>query len=272
MGGTSAAARELMLVAQSAAEAGARVASRWLRQIDALEVEQKNGPRDLVSRADRDTEDAIIAELLRARPGDGVLAEERGEVVGTSGVEWAVDPIDGTTNYLYQRPDWAVSVAAIRADDRRLLAAAVCEPALGTMVTTYCGGGAWSRGRRLAVADRGSLDRTLIELNLGHAEQRAKAGAMLDALVPHVRDVRRGGSAASALAQLVTGRADSVWAPGLQVWDGAAGAMLVHEAGGMVGDLSGPTPGVWPSSGDVLAAPPTLWVALQRLISPIYKR
>lgn len=259
-----------MLVAQWAADAGSRVAMRWLHQIDALDIEQKNGPRDLVSLADRDTEDAIIAELLRARPGDGVLAEERGAVAGTSGVEWAVDPIDGTTNYLYKRPDWAVSVAAIQADDRRLLAAAVCEPVLGTMTTAYRGGGTWAGGRRLAVADRGSLDRTLVELNLGRAEQRAKAGSMLDALVPHVRDVRRGGSAASALAQLVTGRADGVWAPGLQAWDGAAGALLVHEAGGIVGDLSGPTPGVWPQSGDVLAAPPTLWVALQRLIAPIY--
>ncbi|OBC02598.1 hypothetical protein A5782_17860 [Mycobacterium sp. 852002-40037_SCH5390672] len=261
-----------MLVAESAAEAGSRVAMRWLPQIDALDIEEKNGPRDLVSRADRDTEDAIIAELLRARPGDGVLAEERGAVAGTSGVEWAVDPIDGTTNYLYKRPDWAVSVAAIQGDDRRLLAAAVCEPVLGTMTTAYRGGGTWAGGRRITVADRDSLDRALIELNLGRAEQRAMAGSMVDALVPHVRDVRRGGSAASALAQLVTGRADGVWAPGLRVWDGAAGALLVQEAGGTVGDLSGPTPGMWPQSGDVLAAPPTLWVALQQLISPIYGR
>lgn len=270
VGGAAAAARELMLVGQSAAEAGARVAMRWLRQIDDLDIEEKNGPRDLVSRADRDTEDAIIAELLRTRPDDGVLAEERGAVTGTSGVDWAVDPIDGTTNYLYKRPDWAVSVAAIQRDDRRLLAAAVCEPVLGTVTTACCGGGTWAGGRRMTVADCNSLDRALIELNLGRAEQKAKAGSMVDALVPHVRDVRRGGSAASALAQLATGRADGVWAPGLQVWDGAAGALLVEEAGGTVGDLWGSTPGMWPSSGDVLAAPPTLWVALQQMIAPIY--
>src|SRR4051812_38600801 len=117
----------LMSVAQSAAQAGARVAMGWLDKIGELEIEEKAGPRDLVSRADRDTEDAIIASLLQARPDDGVLGEERGMIVGTTDVEWAVDPIDGTTNYLYRRPDWAVSVAAMRRRDQRVLAAAVCE-------------------------------------------------------------------------------------------------------------------------------------------------
>lgn len=259
-----------MVVAQSAAEAGARVAMRWLHRLDQLDIEEKDGPRDLVSRADRETEDATVAELLRARPHDGVVAEERGAIAGTSGVEWAVDPIDGTTNYLYKRPDWAVSVAAIQRDDRRLLAAAVCEPMLGAMTTACRGGGTWSDGRPITIPDHDRLDRALIELNVGRAAQRSKAGLMLDALLPHVRDVRRGGSAASALAQLVTGRADAVWAPGLQAWDGAAGVLLVEEAGGMVGDLSGPTRGCWPPSGDVLAAPPRLWRALHQLISPVY--
>jgi myo-inositol-1(or 4)-monophosphatase len=116
-----------------------------------------------------------------------------------------------------------------------------------------------------------SLDRALIEINLGREDQRAKAAPMINALAPHTRDIRRGGSAASALAQVATGRADAVWAPGIQPWDGAAGALLVAEAGGMVGDLSGPTPGCWPSSGDVLATTPALWAALRQLLSPIYR-
>jgi myo-inositol-1(or 4)-monophosphatase len=261
---------ELMAVAQAAAEAGARVAVRWLDQIGRIGVEEKNGPRDLVSRADRDAEDAIVAELLRARPDDGIRGEERGVLAGSSGVEWAIDPIDGTTNYLYRRPDWAVSVAALRREDRRLLAAAVCEPALGLVTTAYCGGGTWSGGRRITMTGPNSLAHALIEINLGREDQRGKAGLMVDALAPRTRDIRRGGSAASALAQVATGRADALWAPGLQEWDGAAGALLVHEAGGMIGDLSGPTPGVWPRSGDVLAAAPALWTPLRQLLSPIY--
>lgn len=268
--GDSAAAIGLMSVAESSAQAGARVAMRWLDQASSLDIEEKKGPRDLVSRADRETEDAIIAALRQARPDDGVLGEERGSTAGISDVLWAIDPIDGTTNYLYGRPDWAVSVAALRRQDQRLLAAAVCEPMLDRVTTACCGGGAWSGGRRISMTDQNSLAHALIEINLGREDQRVKAGSMVDALAACCRDIRRGGSAASALAQLATGRADAVWAPGLQPWDGAAGALLVHEAGGMVGDLFGPTPGFWPRSGDVLAAAPSLWAPLRELLTPIY--
>jgi myo-inositol-1(or 4)-monophosphatase len=263
---------ELMSVALSAAEAGAAVAMRWLDQWGDLEVEEKAGPRDLVSRADRETEDAIVDSLLRARPDDGILGEEHGAIGGTSEVEWAVDPIDGTTNYLYQRPDWAVSVAALRRHDQRVLAAAVCEPVLGMATTASCGEGAWSAGRRLRLQNTCSLDQALIEINFGREDQRSRAGAMIDVLAQHSRDLRRGGSAASALAQVATGRADAVWAPGLQAWDGAAGILLVHESGGAVGDLTSSTSGCWPRSGDVLAAAPLLWRSLAELLTPIYGR
>ena len=268
--GDSTAALELMSVAQSAAEAGARVALRWLDPTSDLGLEEKNGPRDLVSQADRDAEDAIVAAIFETRRDDGILGEERGSTAGASGVVWAVDPIDGTTNYLYGRPDWAVSVAALREADYRVLAGAVCEPMIDRMTTACCGGGAWSGGRRITMTGQPSLAHALIELNLGTEDQRGKAGAMIDALAPRSRDIRRGGSAASALAQVATGRADAVWAPGLQAWDGAAGALIVHEAGGTVGDLSDPTPGFWPRSGDVLASAPALWAPLRELLAPIY--
>jgi myo-inositol-1(or 4)-monophosphatase len=87
-----------------------------------------------------------------------------------------------------------------------------------------------------------------------------------------VRDLRRAGSAAAALARLSTGRLDAAWLPGLQPWDCAAGVLLVEEAGGVVGDLAGPTPGTWPRSGDVLACAADLWSPLQRSLSPVYGR
>ncbi len=269
--GDSAAALGLTSVAQAAAQTGAQVAMAWLRRTASLGVEEKNGPRDLVSRADRDTEDAIVTAIRQARPDDGVLGEERGAIAGSSGVVWAVDPIDGTTNYLYGRPDWAVSVAALHQDDHRLLAAAVCEPMLDRVTTACLGGGTWSDGHQVRIRTADCLASALIELNLGREDQRGNAGAMIDALAPRTRDVRRGGSAAVALAQLATGRADAVWAPGLQLWDGAAGVLLVHEAGGMVGDLFGPTHGSWPTSGDVLAATPALWSPLRELLTPVYR-
>jgi myo-inositol-1(or 4)-monophosphatase len=260
----------LASVAREAAETGARVAMEWLDRADELQIEEKSGPRDLVSRADRDAEAAIRSVLSLHRPHDGVLGEEGGQSVGESEVYWAVDPIDGTTSYLYGRADWAVSVAAMRCSDRRILAGAVVEPMVGKTTVAAAGGGTYTGGQRVVMSDDRRLDEALIEVNLGREDQRPVSGAMIAALVQHVRDVRRGGSAASALAQAATGRADAVWAPGLQPWDCAAGVLLVAEAGGLVGDLTGTSPGTLPISGNVLAAGPQLWAPLSELLRPIY--
>jgi myo-inositol-1(or 4)-monophosphatase len=259
----------LLDVAQEAAAVGAAVALRWRDRADALVVQEKAAPDDLVSQADREAEAAIREVLAARRPDDAVLGEEAGAQQGTSGVRWLVDPIDGTTNYLYGRPDWAVSVAAAGADGQ-LLAAVVVEPAVGRTTWAGAGGGTYADGRRVAPLTQDDLVRALVELNLGRPDQKHAVPAVLAALVPAVRDVRRGGSAACALAQVATGRADAAWVPGLQPWDCAAGALLVTEAGGTVGDLQGPTPGVVPASGDVLAASSGLWQQLRALLQPAY--
>ncbi|MFE9960137.1 inositol monophosphatase family protein [Micromonospora sp. NPDC005299] len=261
---------DLLAVARLAADAGAEAAMRWRRRADQLTIEEKAGPDDLVSQADREAEQAIRAVLAARRPDDGVLGEEGGNAAGRSGVRWIVDPIDGTTNYLYGRPDWAVSVAAARVDGDELLAGVVAEPELGRVTEARRGGGTWSGGVRQPELRGADLQRTLIELNLGRAAQKAHAGRMIDALVPRVRDVRRGGSAAGALAQLATGRVDAVWVPGLRPWDCAAGVLLAQEVGAQVGDLTGRSPGTWPASGDVLAAPHGLWETLRELIAGAY--
>ena len=259
----------LLDVALEAAAAGAQVAVRWRDRADALTVEEKAAPDDLVSQADREAEAAVRHVLAKWRPDDAVLGEEAGAQDGTSGVGWLVDPIDGTTNYLYGRPDWAVSVAAAGADGR-LLAAVVVEPAVGRTTWASAGEGAFADGRRVAPLAQDDLVRALVELNLGRPDQKYAVPAVLAALVPAVRDVRRGGSAASALAQVATGRADAAWVPGLQPWDCAAGVLLVTEAGGAVGDLDGPVSGTVPVSGDVLAAAPGLWEQLRTLLARAY--
>ena len=261
---------DLLDVARAAAAAGARVATHWRREAGALEVKEKAGPGDLVSQADIEAEQAILAVIRARRPDDAVLGEEHGQVGGTSGVNWVVDPIDGTTNYLYGRPDWAVSVAAVEATQGRILAGVVEEPGLGMVTFARSGGGTWNRQGQIRMGAAGDLEHALVETNFGRAGQKPRAGDMVGALIPHVRDLRRGGSAASALAQVATGRADAVWAPGLSPWDCAAGILLVHEAGGTVGDLSGPSGAEVPSSGDVLAAGTALWGTLQSLLLPVY--
>jgi myo-inositol-1(or 4)-monophosphatase len=260
----------LLDVGRAAAAAGARVAMQWRAKAGALEVTEKAGPGDLVSQADIEAEQAILGVIRARRPDDAVLGEEHGRVGGTSGVSWIVDPIDGTTNYLYGRPDWAVSVAAVEATQGRILVGVVEEPGLGMITYARSGGGTWDpQGQKRMGAVR-DLQHALVETNFGRGDQKTRAGDMVGVLLPHVRDLRRGGSAASALAQVATGRADAVWAPGLSPWDCAAGILLVHEAGGTVGDLGGPSGAVVPSSGDVLAAGTILWGRLQTLLLQAY--
>jgi myo-inositol-1(or 4)-monophosphatase len=260
---------ELLSVAVDAAQLGAEVAMDWRRRAAELTVEEKAGPGDLVSQADRETEESILARIASRRPGDAVLGEEGGLRAGSSGVRWAVDPIDGTTSYLYGREDWAVSVAAIGENDQ-LLAAVVLEPAAGFSTEAGLGMGTRANGRRIPALAHDDLSRALLEVNIGKGNQRLSAGAMIGAVVPFIRDVRRGGSAASALAAVASGRADAAWLPGLNLWDCAAGALLVAEAGGVVGDLVGPNTGYAPVSGDVLATSPALWPVLHGLIAPAY--
>jgi myo-inositol-1(or 4)-monophosphatase len=263
---------ELLAAAREAVREGAAMAMSWRRNLATLEIEEKTASDDLVSQADRDVERAIRVLLGRLRPADGVLGEEGGETEGTSGIRWLVDPIDGTTNYLYGRADWAVSVAAVSRDDSRTVVGVVAEPALDRISEAMAGGGAWRAGGRLRCNSGADLTRALIEVNLGRGPQRALAKDLIGELLPRVRDVRRGGSAAAALTQVADGRADAYWGPGLQPWDGAAGALLVTEAGGSVGDLVGLTTGRWPESGDVLAAPADLWEPMRELLADVYGR
>jgi myo-inositol-1(or 4)-monophosphatase len=262
---------DLLTAAYESAQAGARVAMDWCERAAALTIEQKTGPRDLVSQADRDAETAIRTVLSAHRPDDEVLGEEGGTSAGSSDVVWMVDPIDGTTNYLYGRTDWAVSVAAVRRSDCRVLAGVVVEPMLRRCTIASAGGGTFTAEKRTTLRAPPSLSEALVEVNLGREDQRALGGPMIAALAPLVRDIRRGGSAACALAQVATGRADAVWAPGLHPWDCAAGVLLVEEAGGLVGDLGGVTPGTYPVTGDVLASAPAHWEPIREVLKPVYE-
>ncbi len=245
------------------------LAMSWRRRADELLIEQKTGPGDLVSQADRQVEDAVREVLRQHRPGDGVLGEEGGTLPGTSGIEWVIDPIDGTLSYLYGLPDWTVSLAA-RTIGGELLAGVVAAPVLQRVVTAARGGGAWCDGRQLSVRDNADLGHALVGINFGRGAHRAKGGAMVDALLPRVRHIRRGGSTAAALTEVAMGAADAAWSPNAQPWDVAAGVLLVQEAGGLVGDLEAVANGSAPGRGDVLAAAPGLWEPLRALLAEAY--
>ncbi|MCE6995461.1 hypothetical protein LZG04_11690 [Saccharothrix sp. S26] len=257
---------ELLAVARSAARAGARTAAFWRHRAHRLFLEDDIALATLIDEARQEADRAIRSVLSSRRPNDGVLGRER-STAGYTDVRWIVDELSGSVDYLYERPDWAVGVAAA-APGGTLLAAAVSEPAVGVLTEARLGGGTVINDDPVPLPGRRDLAWALVEV--APVGSRASAGRTVDALVSGVGEVRHGGSTAAALARVATGRADALWAPDLKPWDCAAGVLLVQEAGGTVGDLVGTTPQTWPGSGDVLAATPALWRPLRQLLAEVH--
>ena len=224
----------------------------------ALDVGTKTSGTDMVTALDRASEELVTRTILAARPGDAVLGEEGGLTgPGTSGVRWVVDPLDGTTNYLYGLPVWAVSVAAEHAGE--VVAAVVRDPSHDETFTAVRGGGAACNGRGLQVAGAPELAVALVATGFGYDEAtRARQGAELAGIVPLVRDIRRAGSAAIDLCWVALGRVDAYFERGLQPWDGAAGMLVAAEAGATVTVLD---------DGTTVAAPPQLYGPLLDLLA-----
>jgi len=251
------------------AERVARAAGELLatqRPADLGVQSTKSSATDVVTAMDTASE-ALLLRLLRAeRPDDGVLGEEGGASGGTSGVTWVVDPLDGTVNYLYGLPTYAVSVAAVvgdgppgeRPDPRTWTALVGCvhDPVSGRTWTAARGGGARLDGATLRGPAEVPLDRALVGTGFGYTPQRRAAQARVVAdVLPRVRDLRRAGVASLDLCALATGWLDAYYERGLQPWDHAAGALVAAEAGAVVRGLA---PGSAPSEEFCLAAAPAL--------------
>lgn len=232
---------DLLEIARDVAREAGELAARLRRE--GVEVAAtKSSPIDIVTAADRATEDLIRSRLADLRPGDGFLGEESGAERGTTGLTWVVDPIDGTVNYLYGLPNWSVSIAVVEGDPDpttwTALAGAVDAPALGELYTASAGGGAWLEGRPLHVREAVPLDRALVATGFHYTQAiRANQARVAQPLLARVRDLRRAGGAAIDLAYLAAGRLDAYFEQGLNPWDQAAGALLVQEAGGVVRGL-----------------------------------
>jgi myo-inositol-1(or 4)-monophosphatase len=208
----------------------------------------KSALADIVTEADREVETLVRARIAAVRPEDGFLGEEGARDVGTSGITWVVDPIDGTVNYAYGIPAYAVSIAAVEGEPDpetwTAIAAVVYNPAVGELFSATRGGGAWLDGQRLTVnADAGPAG-ALIATGFGYDPATHAAALEQQARVmPIARDIRRIGAASLDIAYVAAGRLDAFYEKGLQPWDHAAAALLVHEAGGMVGGAPGGVPG-----------------------------
>jgi myo-inositol-1(or 4)-monophosphatase len=202
-------------------------------------ADTKTSPTDVVTAADRASEELIRTRLLAARPDDGFLGEEGDDDDrGTSGVRWVVDPIDGTVNYLYGSSQYAVSVAA--EVDGLMVAGVVHQPPTGTVYAATLGGGSTCNEEPLRVRDVVGLDQRLVHTGFSYVrEVRARQAAAIAALLPRVRDIRRPGSCALDLCALAAGQADAYVEEGAHLWDHAAAGLVLREAGGRLDVLPG---------------------------------
>ena len=235
-------------------------ATAWRTRAEAItDVQTKSTGTDVVTAADRAVERQVVTALAAERPGDGVLGEEYGDSAATAAgaVRWILDPIDGTVNYLYGLPLYAVSLAA--EVDGVVVAGVVRNAATGDEWTATLGGGAWRAGRRLSGSVRTGLDQTLVATGFGYdPARRAHQGAVVAALLPRVRDIRRLGAASLDLCLAAEGSLDAYFEKGLNPWDHAAGGLVATEAGLRVSGLGGA-----PAGRDmVVAAPPAIFAAL----------
>jgi myo-inositol-1(or 4)-monophosphatase len=264
---------ELLAVAiESARMAGALLMERFERGV-AEDVRTKSTPTDLVSEADVAAQRAIRTLLAELRPlddflgeeDDGVEARESGGGGVAAALRWVVDPLDGTTNFLFGIPQWCVSVA-VQDDTGSSLAGAIFDPCRDEMWAATPGGEATLNGIAVRSSTRTELATAMVSTGLFYdAGVRAEQARVLAKLVPRVRDIRRFGSAALDLAWTAAGRYDAYFERGTKLWDVAAGTLICARAGLRVVDLA-EVPGEPPLPPGVLVAPPALADPLLALV------
>lgn len=224
------------LAARLAREAGDMVANG--RRTGDLGVRTKSTATDMVTRWDSASESLIVDALRAARPRDGIVGEEGARVDGTSGIDWYVDPIDGTTNFLYGLGGYAVSIAA--ADSTGPVAGAVFVPASRELFTAARGRGAFLGSTPITCSTSTTLDTALVATGFSYdSDHRRVQGSRVGAMLPHVRDIRRLGAAAIDLCHVACGRVDAYFEEHLQAWDLAAGLLIATEAGARASDFAG---------------------------------
>ena len=233
----------------------------------AAAVATKSSRTDLVTAIDRAAETLITSRLDDLRPDDGIVGEEGASRPATSGITWFIDPIDGTTNFVYGHPGYAVSVAA--ASGGRPIAGAVVDPLHGEVFSAALGAGAACNGEALAVTSTGDLRSALVATGFGYdAADRAHQGAVVAGLVGRVRDIRRMGSAALDLCSVAAGRVDAYYEYRLCPWDHAAGTLIAAEAGAVTRSPLLAAPGTAGSdhTGFVVASAPGVAATLDELL------
>lgn len=251
---------------QAALKAG-RGLLRDFNEVEQLQVSQK-GPGHFTSNADLRAEKTIYYELMKGRPQYGYLMEESGEIAGENPeYRWIVDPLDGTNNFLHGMPHWAISIALEKQGE--IIAGVIYDPLRNEIFCAEKGSGAYMNDRRLRVSARRHLTESLVGISASsHASHKKEAYIQCVNTLLHEKIMHRAmGSASLNLAYLAAGRLDALWEPSLELWDAAAGLLLIQEAGGRLASPSLAEKNAWP--GEILAATPHMYEAFEALVRDI---
>jgi len=201
-------------------------------------TESKSSPTDLVTETDRRIETLIVERILALRPDDSIDGEEGAQIRGGSGVAWSIDPIDGTTNFVYDLPAWCTSIAASL--DGQTSIAVVFAPVSAELYEAQLGRGAQLNDQPIRCSRQTDIAQALVATGFGYrAEIRTAQARIVSSLLPAVRDLRRLGAAALDLCQVAVGRVDAYYEQHLNPWDMAAGELIAREAGALTSDFEG---------------------------------
>ena len=258
----------LLNIAVSAARQAGRIILHSMDNMDKVKTSSK-GPNDFVTSVDKKAEQVIIDTIHAAYPEHSILAEESGAQLGKDEITWIIDPLDGTTNFLYELPHFAISIAV--AEKGRIQHGVIFDPVRDELFTATRGRGASVNGKRMRVFDQILLENCLLGTGFpfrDHEMIDPYMGMFKDFML-QCRDVRRAGSAALDLAYVAAGRLDGFWEFGLSKWDIAAGSLMIQEAGGIIDDMQGRQQFL--ESGNVIAAPPKVFKAMVKTIRPHLK-
>jgi len=251
-------------IAIRAARRAGEIMIRQLNRLETLEVAEK-GRNDFVTRVDQRAEEAIIEVIKDHYPDHAILAEESGSS-GDHAVQWIIDPLDGTTNYMHGFPVFSVSIAVM--EDGELQHGVVYDPLRQEIFSASRGQGARLDDHRIRVSKRTSLQGALIATGFPYRMTEAHMDIYLDMLrsvMIETAGVRRPGSAALDLCYLAAGRVDGFWELGLSKWDVAAGTLIIREAGGRISDFRGTDNFL--ESGNLVAGTPKVYAALSKLLA-----
>lgn len=250
-------------IAIEAARAAGVIIVRAMKRLDTIKIAEKQ-PNDFVTEVDQRVEEEIISIIKKAYPSHGIWGEETGITQGDD-YQWIIDPIDGTRNFIHGFPHFAVSIAV--ANKNKIEHGVIYDPIRQELFTASRGKGAHLNERRIRVSPRKQLQECLFGTGFAYRhsdKNNPLPGKIFEAMLPACGDVRRVGAATLDLAWVACGRLDGFWEMGLHIWDMAAGALLIKEAGGIVCDLDGGED--YLKTGNIVAANPAI---LRQLLKTI---